>query len=48
MDFSNQDIKNDTDYAKMLNKRVQDYNELHAHINKRNALREARKQKNGK
>jgi hypothetical protein len=48
LDFSNKDIKNDTDYAKMLDKRIRDYDELHSHINKRNALREARKQKNGK
>lgn len=48
MDFSTKDIKTDTDYAKMLNQRINDYQNLHAHIAKRNAIREARKQKNGK
>ena len=47
MDFSNKDIKTDTDYARMLEKRMKDYDELHSHIEKRKALREARKN-NGK
>jgi len=48
MDFSNKDVKNDTEYAHMIDRRIKDYEDLHTHIAKRNALREARKQKNGK
>lgn len=48
MDLSNKDIKNDTDYAKMIEKRIADYKELHQHIEKRKALREARKANNGR
>jgi hypothetical protein len=48
MDLSNSDIKSDTDKAKMVEKRIDDYKQLHEHIVKRNALREARKNQNGK
>lgn len=47
MDLSNTDIKTDVDRAKMIEKRIADYKELHEHIAKRKALREARKN-NGK
>ena len=41
------DIATDTDRAKMVEQRINDYKELQAHIEKRNAIRAARKQ-NGK
>ncbi len=43
----NVDIATATDKAKMIEQRINDYKELQAHIVKRNAIREARKN-NGK
>jgi hypothetical protein len=49
MDFSNSDIKNTTDRAKMINKRIDDMKELHKDIEKRRKLRLARQlRKEGK
>lgn len=43
MDLSNKDIKSDIEHARMIQKRIADYKELHEHIARRKALREARK-----
>jgi hypothetical protein len=40
------DIVTATDKAKMIDQRIQDMHELHAHINKRNLLREIRSARN--
>lgn len=40
---SGKDISNATEHAKMINKRISDYKELHSHQEKRNMLRDIRK-----
>lgn len=42
MDFSNVDIKNDTDRARMIERRIEDMKELQDDLNKRKLLRDLR------
>lgn len=42
MDLSNVDIKNDTDKAKMIDKRIQDMNDLQAYTIRRNLVKDIR------
>lgn len=44
----NQDIITPQDKIDMLHRRIQDMKELHAHIEKRNKIRQLRKERNGK
>jgi hypothetical protein len=41
--YKDKDIQNDTDKARMINSRINDYKDLHKHIEKRNKLRKERK-----
>jgi hypothetical protein len=45
--YKERDIVNDTQKAKMISGRIQDYNELHKHKETREKIRQERKNKNG-